>query len=231
VSHDNTGKSSLQVHEEHMGVAPFERWLFGQQGGTPIPVPTLPKKVAHDTHALSPEVASLFKTGEAATTDAELQAILKERSGHATDQKIDVPAGFAPVTFVEADTILIAPIGANLRRLFLDNNIPLYSDMAKVLNCHGLGLCTTCRVAVDPNDGVTPPTAMEKVHLIRDNPKYRLSCQCEVTGPVTVSTKPAREYGRAFENLVRNSALLGVFSIIMLAILLVMGFDVVGSWF
>ncbi|MFI5263759.1 MAG: hypothetical protein ACHQM6_04515, partial [Candidatus Kapaibacterium sp.] len=75
------------------------------------------------------------------------------------------------------------------------------------------------------------PTAMEKVHLIRDNPKYRLSCQCEITGPVKISTKPAKDYGKLMNNFVRNASLLGFFSIIMLMLLLVIGFDVVGKWF
>lgn len=222
-------RSSLEAHEESMKVNKLEGWLFGEHGATPIPSPR-PPKAKHEAH-VSAESASLFKGTASENTDAEYQKILQERAGDAGDTPIDVPPGYAPVTFLEADVTLIAPIGANLRRLFLDNNIPLYSDLGKLLHCRGLGLCTTCRVEVSPPEGVTPPTAMEKVHLIRYNPKYRLSCQSEIAGPVKVSTKPAREYGKAFDNFVRQSALFGAFTVIMLAILLVMGFDVVGKWF
>ena len=212
-----------------MQVNGLERWLFGAYGGTPVPVPEPPKK--HDEHHVSSEFSAFFKGEGLESTDAEYQKILQERTGHAGDQAVVVPPGFAPVTFLEADITLITPIGANLRTLCLDNNIPLYSDLAKVLNCRGLGLCTTCRVEVTPAEGVSAPTPIEKLHLIKYYPKQRLSCQCEITGPVNISTKPAREYGRSFDNLVRQSALFGAFSIIMLAILLVMGFDVVGKWF
>jgi ferredoxin len=136
-----------------------------------------------------------------------------------------------PVTFVENDIVVIAEKGQNLRKLCLENNIPLYGDVMQLLNCRGLGLCTSCRVSVDPNSGVTQPTAIEKVHLIRDNPKFRLACQCEVTEPIKVSTKPARDYGFAMRNFVRNASLFGVFTVIMLLVLLVIGFDVVGKWF
>ena len=229
MSNEHSGRTSLEAHEHDMQVSGLERWLFGSKGATPIPVPEPPKQ--HDEPHVSSEFASYFKGEGPASTDAEYQKILQERTGHAGDQAIDVPPGFAPVTFLEADITLITPIGANLRTLCLDNNIPLYTDLAKVLNCRGLGLCTTCRVEVNPADGVSAPTQIERLHLIKYNPKQRLACQCEVTGPVKVSTKPAREYGKSFDNFIRQSALFGAFSLIMVAILLVMGFDVVGKWF
>jgi len=234
VSNEHNGNTSLDAHEEEMKVNALERWLFGERGSTPPPMPRPAKKdhgQDHDDAHVSKEYAQYFKDRGVNATDAEYQQILKERTGHAGEQEIEVPEGYAPVTFMEADITLITPIGANLRELCLDNHIPLYSDLAKVLNCRGLGLCTTCRVEVTPADGVSAPTKIEKVHLIKYYPKQRLSCQCEITGPVKVSTKPAREYGKAFDNFVRQSALFGFFSLIMLSILLVIGFDVVGKWF
>jgi ferredoxin len=217
--------------EDPKKVGKLERFLFGEHGATPIPT-VRPEPEQHDLGTEVSAKSQMYFSGTAdASTDAEYQKILLERVAQPEPQEIVVPEGYAPVTFIEADITLIAPIGANLRNLCLDNNIPLYTELTKLLHCRGLGLCTTCRVAVDPASGVTPPTAMEKVHLIRDNPKYRLSCQCEVTGPVKVSTKPAREYGKVFENFVRNASLLGAFTLIMLSILLVIGFDVVGKWF
>jgi ferredoxin len=216
-----------------MRVGPFARWLFGPQGATQLPEPG----TVHVAHAHEPahaEVSETFKGffKEAPLgTDEEYQQIRKERAVQADIKDIAIPEGYVPVTFLEDDVIVVAEKGANLRKICLENNIPLYSDVAKLINCRGLGLCTTCRVQADPNDALSAPTGMEKVHLIRDNPKYRLACQCTVEGPVNVSTKPAREYGMVLRHFVRNAALFGVFSVIMLLLVLVMGFDIVGVWF
>lgn len=229
MSNDHSGKSSLQRHNEEMRVGGFSRWLFGPGGGTPTPVYEAPKH-AHDEPHVSEEFKGFFKDAPEGT-DSEYQKIRRERSVSADLSQINIPEGYTPVTFVEDDIVVIAEKGANLRQICLDNGVPLYSDVMTLLNCRGLGLCTSCRVAADPNDALSAPTAMEKVHLIRDNPKYRLACQCEVTGPVKISTKPARDYGIAMRNFVRNVSLFGVFSIIMLLVLSVIGLDVVGKWF
>jgi ferredoxin len=230
VSHDHSGKSSLERHNEEMKVGGFSRWLFGPGGGTQLPVYETPKHAHHDEPHVSAEFKGFFKDSPE-STDSEYQKIRRERTVSADLSQINIPDGYVPVTFVEDDIIVVAEKGANLRQICLDNGVPLYSDVMTLLNCRGLGLCTSCRVSVDPNDGVSQPNAMEKVHLIRDNPKYRLACQCEVTGPVKVSTKPARDYGIAMRNFVTNAGLFGVFSLIMLLVLLVIGFDVVGKWF
>ncbi len=231
MSHDHSGKSSLERHNEEMQVKGFANWLFGARGGTPLPTDAPAHSSHHDSgHHVSEEFKGFFKDSPT-DTDEEYQKIRRDRSAPTDLSQINIPAGYAPVMFVEDDIIVVAEKGANLRQICLDNNIPLYGGVMTLLNCRGLGLCTSCRVSVDPADGVTPPNAMEKVHLIRDNPKYRLACQCEVTGPVNVSTKPAKDYGNMMINLVRNATLFGVFSIIMLLLLVVMGFDVVGKWF
>ena len=232
MSHDHTGKSSLERHNEEMRVGGLSRWFFGATGGTPMPTYQPPKKHDHDhdVQEVSDAYAAFFKENPDKTDD-EYQKIRKERTVNADLKDIPIPEGYAPVTFIEDDVIIVAQIGSNLRKLAMDNNIEIYGDVMKLLNCRGLGLCTSCRVSADPNDGLTPPTAMEKVHLIRDNPKYRLSCQCEVLGPVKISTKPAKDYGKVMNNFVRNASLLGFFSLIMLMLLLVIGFDVVGKWF
>jgi ferredoxin len=229
LSHDNSGKSSLEQHLETMKVGKLSRWFFGETGGTVSPAYKEPL-VHVDDHKVSETYASFFKENPE-KTDEEYQKIRRDRTINADLKDIPIPEGYAPVTFVEDDVIVVAPIGMNLRKLAMENNIEIYGDVMKLLNCRGLGLCTSCRVSADPNDALTPPTAMEKVHLIRDNPKYRLSCQCEVTGPVKISTKPAKDYGRLMNNFVRNASLLGFFSLIMLLLLLVIGFDVVGKWF
>ncbi len=229
MSHDNSGIPGLERHEEEMKVSGFAGWLFGEEGGTQMPVYTPPTH-HHDDQHVSEAFAGFFKDAPA-STDAEYQNILKARAMPTDLSQINIPAGYAPVTFLEDDIIVVAEKGKNLRELCLENNIPLYSDVMQVLNCRGLGLCTSCRVSADPNDALSAPTAMEKVHLIRDNPKYRLACQCTIEGEVKISTKPAKDYGKVMANVVRNSALLGVFSLVMLLLLLVIGFDVAGFWF
>lgn len=218
-----------------MRVGKFARWLFGEQGAT-LPPELGEEKTAHEVHAEEPrhvvsEAFEGFFKEAPAGTDEEYQKIRKERAVPTDIKDIPIPEGYVPVTFLEDDVIVVAEKGKNLRKLCLENNIPLYSDIAKLLNCRGLGLCTTCRVQVDPADGVSEPTNMEKIHLIRDNPKFRLACQCSVEAPVKVSTKPAREYGMVLRHFVRNATLFGIFSVIMLLLVLVIGFDIVGVWF
>ncbi len=229
MSHDHSGKSSLERHNEEMKVRGFSRWLFGANGGTPVPTYAPPAHAHHEAE-VSEEFKGFFKDAPT-STEEEYQKIRKDRTVNADLSQINIPPGYVPVTFVEDDIIVVAEKGKNLRHLCMENNIPLYGDVMKLLNCRGLGLCTSCRVGVDPNDAVTAPTAMEKVHLIRDNPKFRLACQCEVTGPVKVSTKPAKDYGLMMRNFVRNTSLFGVFTIIMVLLLLVLGLDVTGKWF
>ena len=234
MSHDS-GKSALERHNEEMKVGPVARWLFGPQGATQLPDASHAQAAhghGHDhDHAEVSEAFKGFFKDAPLSTDAEYQKIRKDRTVQADINDLNIPAGYVPVTFMEDDVIVVAEKGANLRKICLENNIPLYSDVAKLINCRGLGLCTTCRVQADPNEALSPPTGMEKVHLIRDNPKYRLACQCTVEGPVKVSTKPAREYGMALRHFVRNATLFGVFSVIMLLLVLVIGFDIVGVWF
>ncbi|MEI8133459.1 MAG: hypothetical protein WCH46_00110 [bacterium] len=231
MSHDNSGKSSLARHQEEMKIGGFSRWMFGNAGGTRLPeyAPTTSHS-HHDDQHVSEAYAAFFKESPE-QTDSEYQKIRRDRTINADIKDIPIPTGYAPVTFIEDDIVVVAPIGKNLREIAMENNIPLYGDVMQLLNCRGLGLCTSCRVSADPNEGLTPPSGMEKVHLIRDNPKFRLACQCEITGPVNISTKPARDYGKVMNNFVRNVGLLGFFSVIMLLVLMVIGFDVVGKWF
>jgi len=82
------------------------------------------------------------------------------------------------VTFTNWDKTVRAGALSNLRRVALLANVPLYNGAAKGMNCHGYGLCGTCRVRVEPADAVTPPTFFEKLHGCTG--PYRLACQAEV---------------------------------------------------
>lgn len=91
--------------------------------------------------------------------------------------------------------------GANLRGVARANNIQIYEGpFALPLppplggNCHGLGLCGTCVVEIlEGMENLTPRTRMEKWHLKKLPPTFRLSCRCKVLGDVTVITKPKPE--------------------------------------
>jgi ferredoxin len=79
--------------------------------------------------------------------------------------------------------------GANLRQVLLNNGIDLYNGAAKTINCHGLGTCGTCAVAVI--GAVSEMGWREKGRLSLpphavDNGR-RLSCQVQVLGDLTVA--------------------------------------------
>lgn len=84
-------------------------------------------------------------------------------------------------------------VGANLRQVLLQHEIDLYNGAATVINCHGLGTCGTCAVAVTGN--VSPMTWKEKTrlslppHAIAAAPQNqrRLACQVQVLGDVEVT--------------------------------------------
>ena len=86
---------------------------------------------------------------------------------------------------------------ANLRRVALLAGVPLYNGLAKMANCHGAGVCGTCRVKVDPSESVTPPTAMERLRGCTG--PYRLACQARTAenGSEVRVTKMQGFYGKS----------------------------------
>ena len=66
------------------------------------------------------------------------------------------------VTFVNWNRTVRAGPLANVRRIAMLAGIPLYNGLAKMANCRGAGLCGTCRVVIEPQDALTPPTFFEK---------------------------------------------------------------------
>ncbi len=79
--------------------------------------------------------------------------------------------------------------GANLRQALLKHNIDVYNGSAKLINCHGLGTCGTCAVAVDGE--VSEPEWREKTRLSLPphsaTKNRRLACQTQVFGDVSVT--------------------------------------------
>ena len=78
--------------------------------------------------------------------------------------------------------------GANLRRVLLDANLPLYNGIANAIHCRGLGTCGTCAVELEGN--VSEPTKVEKWRLgfppHRSDTGLRLACQCQVLGDLKI---------------------------------------------
>lgn len=81
---------------------------------------------------------------------------------------------------------------ANLRRVAQLNKVQLYEGPAKLLNCHGLGFCSTCVVEIlEGMENLSPPSFWEKLWLRGYSPTLRLSCQTDIEkGSVTIITNP-----------------------------------------
>src|SRR6516225_12378888 len=95
--------------------------------------------------------------------------------------------------------------GANLRDEALKVALPVYAGMNRFLNCHGLGLCGTCRVLVKQGmEHLSPRTRRERfkfamsLAVIGHEDEMRLSCQARVQGDCTVELTP--EFNWSGEN-------------------------------
>ena len=110
------------------------------------------------------------------------------------------------VNFVNEKKTVDVEAGANLRKEALKHGIGLYPHIHKIINCHGLGQCGTCRVLITKGMGHTNErTTMEKLRLgmsfayIGHEDTMRLSCQTKVQGDIDVVTKPPLNlYGENF---------------------------------
>ena len=80
-------------------------------------------------------------------------------------------------------------VGDDLRSALLENDVQLYADnflAEHVLNCHGKGLCTTCRVEVVENEeAVSDQGPLERLRI---GSKQRLACQMRVYQDITIRT-------------------------------------------
>ncbi len=97
----------------------------------------------------------------------------------------------ATIRFVNEEKDVIAADGANLRLKALENQIDVYKLMAKLTNCGGVGQCGTCVMEILSGDeNLSPRTAAEERHLKKKPNNYRLACQTQVSGEISVKTKP-----------------------------------------
>lgn len=79
--------------------------------------------------------------------------------------------------------------GANLRQVLLKNNIDLYNQGANVINCHGIGTCGTCAVAIEGEVSEMSWREKTRLSLPPHSPETprRLACQVKVLGDIQVT--------------------------------------------
>lgn len=110
------------------------------------------------------------------------------------------------IRFVNEKKEIEVPKGANLRREAIKAGIGLYPGVHKLLNCHGLAQCGSCRVLITEGmENAGEMGLLEKARLstsmayIGNEDSMRLSCQTKVNGDMTVVTKPPLNlYGENF---------------------------------
>jgi ferredoxin len=124
------------------------------------------------------------------------------------------------ITFVHEKKEVQVPEGANLRKEALKVGVNVYNGfngvgatLNKYINCHGFGLCGTCRVLIVKGmENASPKSMMEKIKFrvplpdplpclayIGHEDTMRLACCVKVHGDMTVDTKPEIDlYGENF---------------------------------
>ncbi|MBK1987352.1 (2Fe-2S)-binding protein [Sphaerospermopsis aphanizomenoides BCCUSP55] len=95
------------------------------------------------------------------------------------------------IKFVQENKEVVAADGANLRLKAMENGIDIYKFWGKMTNCGGYGQCATCIVeVVEGLENLSPRTDVEKRKFKNKPDNYRLACQTQVNGPVSIVTKP-----------------------------------------
>ena len=107
------------------------------------------------------------------------------------------------VKFVNDKKTIEVPEGANLRTEALNQGVQLYPGIHQqwFANCHGLGLCTSCRVRVTKGTENLSKVGWKEWLSRRLHPVFwwvrigeeentRLACQARVYGDCEVETRP-----------------------------------------
>jgi len=112
------------------------------------------------------------------------------------------------VNFVNEKKQIEVPEGANLRHEAKKHGIGLYPHVHKLMNCHGFGMCGTCRVLISKGaDNANEMTWQERsqfrlgvcamanlgtatMAFIGNEDTMRLACRTTVHGDMDVVTKP-----------------------------------------
>lgn len=104
----------------------------------------------------------------------------------------------AIIKFVNEKKEIQVSEGSNLRTEAMRAGVGLYPGINKVLNCHGLGSCGSCRVLITKGmDHASPMGFWERLRLSKLSVAYignedtmRLACQTTVHGDMEVQTTP-----------------------------------------
>mgnify|MGYP002628357791 FL=1 len=101
------------------------------------------------------------------------------------------------ITFTSEKKEIQVPAGANLRTEALRAGVQLYPGVHKLLNCHGLGQCGSCRVLITKGmENTSRRGLLESARMavslayIGNEKTMRLACQTKVNGDITVETTP-----------------------------------------
>jgi ferredoxin len=124
------------------------------------------------------------------------------------------------VKFIKENKEIEVPSGANLRSEAIKAGINVHqgvngfgAGINKIVNCHGWGLCGTCRVKIIKGmENTNPMGAIENfrfhnplpdpfpsLSFIGNEDTMRLSCKVEVLGDMEVETAPTMDlFGENF---------------------------------
>ncbi|CAE7745548.1 TATDN3, partial [Symbiodinium pilosum] len=81
--------------------------------------------------------------------------------------------------------------GSNLRKTLLANGFQVYQDLRSVFNCNAQQLCGTCVLDVmEGDDNLTVRSVNEAAVMSANPPSFRLCCNIDVYGDVTVRLRP-----------------------------------------
>src|SRR5688572_6854406 len=116
------------------------------------------------------------------------------------------------VKFTKENKEIEVPYGANLRKEAIKAGINVHQGLNgfgaginKILNCHGIGQCGTCRVLITKGmENTNPMGLIEKIRFYNPIPNplpcmafvgnentMRLACRVRVQGDLEVETGPA----------------------------------------
>ena len=106
------------------------------------------------------------------------------------------------VKFLNEKKTVEARPGENLRQVALENGVQIYKGPHAVLNCHGLGQCGSCNVAIRKGaENCSKPRLWERFRIFAGPLLFwkrlsfkpgelRLACRTRVNGDIEVETHP-----------------------------------------
>ncbi|HEX9793987.1 MAG TPA: 2Fe-2S iron-sulfur cluster-binding protein [Planctomycetota bacterium] len=110
------------------------------------------------------------------------------------------------VRFLRSGVEVECEQGANLRQVALKAGVQIYEGPHKVLNCHGLSQCGSCRVLLQngTESAASAKGMMEKARMavaffnIGHGNEMRLSCQTKVMGDLDVMERPPSNFSGTY---------------------------------